>query len=642
MVELTSLHTKITGDARGLIASTNQALAGFAKVHASTKRAQTATERATAATTTQMAAFRRVANTTKLAAAAATKHSAALKTLSTAATTGAAAQKGLTAAVASSKGSFAVAGASVDTFATQIRTSRFHTANLAAQFNDIGVMLASGQSPLILAVQQGTQITQVLQTMGGTAKQQLGALKTAFLAIISPTALVVIALIAGGVALARWAFNATGATSDTDQLTDAIESLDSITSDAKGALDTLTLDAEELAEKFGDAAQEARNLARDIARLTVAELAQKMRKDFTLLGDQLGGFFGNTLSLKLQKAIVAGARRPKTDELKREFVSTVNPIFESLALQTLTFDEQKNAVRTLIQTYTDFKVSMEDLPGPVIEAAKQLLNLTSASLEAQQALNLALAISPSADPPLSTATINEAERAAQEKERLQEANKRAEEQILLELERINDFNATKLELEAQFHRDRLAVIEEARAKELITQEEANRFAEEENRRHQLRLAAIDQAVNAIRIGAAGDFFGQLANVFEQGSERMLKIAKIFGAAQALINAWGAFAKVLNDPTLLWWQRIPAALGVLAAGLGAVNAIKGVGKGGSGATSTAAAGASTNAGQVAAAPATSTTAVNISLRGQVFDRGAVIGLIEQINDAIGDGARIRAT
>lgn len=76
------------------------------------------------------------------------------------------------------------------------------TANLAAQLNDIGVMLASGQSPLLLAVQQGSQITQVFAGMSGG--QALGALKTAFLSLINPISLVTIGTIAAGAALFQY------------------------------------------------------------------------------------------------------------------------------------------------------------------------------------------------------------------------------------------------------------------------------------------------------------------------------------------------------------------------------------------------------------------------------------------------------
>lgn len=46
------------------------------------------------------------------------------------------------------------------------RSAAGSVGNLRAQFNDIGVMLAAGQNPRQLAIQQGTQITQVIGPMG--------------------------------------------------------------------------------------------------------------------------------------------------------------------------------------------------------------------------------------------------------------------------------------------------------------------------------------------------------------------------------------------------------------------------------------------------------------------------------------------
>lgn len=78
--------------------------------------------------------------------------------------------------------------------------------NLTAQFNDIGVMLAAGQNPLQLAIQQGTQITQVF---GNTGAAQAGMmLKQALVSMISPLNLITIGAIAGGAALVQWATSA--------------------------------------------------------------------------------------------------------------------------------------------------------------------------------------------------------------------------------------------------------------------------------------------------------------------------------------------------------------------------------------------------------------------------------------------------
>lgn len=86
--------------------------------------------------------------------------------------------------------------------AQSMQAANLNTANLAAQFNDIGVMLASGQSPLLLALQQGTQVAQALGPVGvGGAAKALGA---AFMSVISPLNLITIGTIAVGAAAVQW------------------------------------------------------------------------------------------------------------------------------------------------------------------------------------------------------------------------------------------------------------------------------------------------------------------------------------------------------------------------------------------------------------------------------------------------------
>lgn len=97
------------------------------------------------------------------------------------------------------------------------------TSNVAAQFNDIGVMLAAGQNPFMLAIQQGTQLSQVLVQAGGGIKGATAALKAGFMAMLSPTTLLTIAIIAGGAALVQWAMNAGGAADAAKEAADATD-----------------------------------------------------------------------------------------------------------------------------------------------------------------------------------------------------------------------------------------------------------------------------------------------------------------------------------------------------------------------------------------------------------------------------------
>lgn len=74
------------------------------------------------------------------------------------------------------------------------------TANLAAQLQDIGVQLAAGQSPFLIALQQGTQINQVIGQSGAAGAVKL--LGAAFASLINPVSLATIGIITlGGLAV---------------------------------------------------------------------------------------------------------------------------------------------------------------------------------------------------------------------------------------------------------------------------------------------------------------------------------------------------------------------------------------------------------------------------------------------------------
>jgi len=92
--------------------------------------------------------------------------------------------------------------------------------NLTSQFNDIGVMLAAGQNPLQLAIQQGTQIGQVFQQTGAKGKDAARLILSGFTAMLSPVNLITIASIAAGAAMTQWL---TKSAEKSDDFTDRLE-----------------------------------------------------------------------------------------------------------------------------------------------------------------------------------------------------------------------------------------------------------------------------------------------------------------------------------------------------------------------------------------------------------------------------------
>lgn len=86
---------------------------------------------------------------------------------------------------------------------TRSGVQTFQTANIAAQFQDVAVTAAMGMSPLQIALQQGTQLSSVLATMG-TGREIVGGLASAFMSLVSPVSLITIGLTAAGAAAIQY------------------------------------------------------------------------------------------------------------------------------------------------------------------------------------------------------------------------------------------------------------------------------------------------------------------------------------------------------------------------------------------------------------------------------------------------------
>lgn len=142
-------------------------------------------------------------------------------------------------------------------------------ANLTAQFNDIGVMLAAGQNPLQLAIQQGTQITQAFGNRG--AASAIAATRAAFVNMISPLNLVTIGSIAAGAALVQWL---TSASEESESFEDRLDAMtDAVDRFGKAQKDAFQ-STEDMIKQFGSASPELRAVIGDLALLAKLD-AQK-------------------------------------------------------------------------------------------------------------------------------------------------------------------------------------------------------------------------------------------------------------------------------------------------------------------------------------------------------------------------------
>jgi tetratricopeptide (TPR) repeat protein len=140
------------------------------------------------------------------------------------------------------------------------------TANLAAQFQDIGVQLASGTSPLTVALQQGTQIAAVLGESRGGAAGAVKALGAAFASVVSPISLATVGIIALGGAAIQYV---SGMISDTESLDDRLKT------------------HADLIKQIKDAYGEAAEGLEDYAKQSTAVLEAQTRASIVKLQDDL-------------------------------------------------------------------------------------------------------------------------------------------------------------------------------------------------------------------------------------------------------------------------------------------------------------------------------------------------------------------
>lgn len=116
----------------------------------------------------------------------------------------------------------------------------FHTTNLLFQAQDIAMMTAMGQAPMMLAMQQGMQVGGIFHQIG-SGKQIVQALGGAIIGLLNPLNLATIATIGLGAAGVQWFMSTLNSAEDaTDALEQHREMLESLLSgydDAKEAAD---------------------------------------------------------------------------------------------------------------------------------------------------------------------------------------------------------------------------------------------------------------------------------------------------------------------------------------------------------------------------------------------------------------------
>lgn len=164
--------------------------------------------------------------------------------------------------------------------------------------------------------------------------------------------------------------------------------------------------------------------------------------------------------------------------------------------------------------------------------------------------------------------------------------------------------------------------------------------------HNERMAEIERQQRATMLREASIGFGRLANLMETNHRGMFEIGKAAAISQTVIDTYAAaqasYKALAGIPVVGPGLGAAAAAAAVAGGLARVSAISSrsfSSAGAGGADPGAAVGGQPDTIQ-GAAQQQPTQIANFELVGDVFGRDQVIGLIDQINEVVGDGVVLR--
>jgi hypothetical protein len=259
------------------------------------------------------------------------------------------------------------------------RGSAMQIGNIAAQFNDIGVMMAAGQNPIQLALQQGTQLGQVFNQMGG-GTQVLKGLGAAFMSVISPVNLVTIGVIAGGAALVNWLTSSEDAADATERLDDAMSMLAESTDAYLASSQLVRTSVEELTKTYGTLADEVvranqAQAGQDLQNQMAAQAsaAQALLDQFTVMDSRFSGVSQNGRAL-VESFRVMSDQFGLTDDEAQALVSSLEGLANARGP-----DQVAQAALQVQYALDGARDSAGQLPPPLADAYGKLTEMITAA-----------------------------------------------------------------------------------------------------------------------------------------------------------------------------------------------------------------------------------------------------------------------
>lgn len=244
--------------------------------------------------------------------------------------------------------------------------NNMNVGNIAAQFQDIGVTAAAGMNPLLIALQQGTQLAAVLNQTAATGGNVWRTFGTAALSVINPISLATIATIALGTAAVQW--------------------LTSLQSSAETATETIKRHREELSsivEGYGAAEDAVDAYFDSVSKLPQTLAIARTRDQFAEIGIEVERFRQQAELLGANPFFQTGgeAERAVSDLAARfadgslsaeDFYSELDSLYNSLSDVDRALGFVPNSVASVIQ-------SMQAGAEQAIAFASAINNLVAAS-----------------------------------------------------------------------------------------------------------------------------------------------------------------------------------------------------------------------------------------------------------------------
>jgi hypothetical protein len=214
------------------------------------------------------------------------------------------------------------------------------------------------------------------------------------------------------------------------------------------------------------------------------------------------------------------------------------------------------------------------------------------------------------------------------------------EDMAARLEALMEGMMTEQETVAEWYEQNRTLLEDARAAELLTEQEFQTQRERLEKEHQDRLSKIKELGAMAGLNTVLGAGAEILNAMGSNSKKALRIAKVFGAAQALIGALQGASEALKLP---FPGNLAAAATVLAKGMGFVAAIKGVNESGGAAASSGGGSTGGASSAATAAPAqqpATTFAFTLQNDPMGFGESFARQLIDQLNSTQRNGGQIR--